>query len=357
MGLNSPFASYHSPEPPQSYTTSMRPHHAVPESDKNAGPLCVLSNLFGDLPADAFEPVPIGESKKRKPSPLIDASVVLELAFMPYSPEPQPTGNLPCYPTQTDNAASSASNNQFGDRPADPFEPLPIGGRATKTSGPSVLDVSVLDCALELALVAVSKSVSNVRKASAPITASAPMVKRRRILSSKNDDQQPHFRGYQEKQWAEQFEELLNFKNEHGHCLVPHTYPKNQALARWVKRQRYQYKLKAAGKVPFTMTDDRIKKLEAVGFVWNTHAAIWDKRLKQLVEYRNKYGDCNVPSNCQENPKLATWIKCQRRQYKLFWSCNKESSMTLERMNALNDLGFSWKVGSDHSVFNRNPSF
>ncbi|CAJ1929463.1 unnamed protein product [Cylindrotheca closterium] len=273
----------------------------------------------------------------------------MEFPIKPHSPEPELKHNVSYYaqPTETDNAGSWDSNNLFGDLPADAFEPVPIGGRATKTSGPSVLDVSVLDGALELALSTVSKTVSKVRKASKkpPITASAPMVKRRRISSS---DQQPRFRWYQEQQWEEQFEELLKFKEEQGHCLVPHTYPKNQALARWVKRQRYQYKLKAAGKAPSTMTDDRIKKLEDVGFVWNTHALTWDKRLKELVEYCKKHGgDCNVPSNYPENPELATWIKCQRRQFKLFSKGAKESSMTLERINALNELGFSWKVRED----------
>lgn len=93
---------------------------------------------------------------------------------------------------------------------------------------------------------------------------------------------------------------------------VPHCYKKNIGLARWVKRQRYQYKLMVDGKQT-TMTDERVKLLEDVGFIWDSHAATWEERLNELREFRRIHGDCNVPSSYAENPKLATWIKCQRR--------------------------------------------
>ena len=269
--------------------------------------------------------------------------------------------------------------NLFGDLPAEAFEPLPIGGntRTTRIYAPPI-DASVLDSVLERALLlgdddddevllceptdsSLSSNVSNVRKPSQspPITSSAPMHKKRRLSSSSNHHQ-PRFRGYQERLWDDQFEELLKFKKEHGHCLVPNSNRENQVLSRWVKRQRYQYKLKAAGKLPSTMTNARIQKLENIGFVWDSHAATWDNRLKELAEFREKFGHCNVTSNHPENPELATWIKCQRRQYKLFWADSKKkkaaSSMTVERMNALNELGFSWKVRDDFPFYLPCPS-
>ena len=156
----------------------------------------------------------------------------------------------------------------------------------------------------------------------------------------------PRIRGYQEKLWMEQFEQLILFKKHHGHCLVPHTFPENPILARWVKRQRYQYKLKMSGKVS-TITEGRIQKLESIGFVWDSHASTWIKRFQDLRDFREKHGHCNVPHNYSLDPELATWVKCQRRQYKLYWSSNKASGMTLDRMEALNKLGFAWKAGED----------
>jgi hypothetical protein len=37
-------------------------------------------------------------------------------------------------------------------------------------------------------------------------------------------------------QWNKRFQELLHFKEQHGHLFVPNSYPPNQQLAQWVKR-------------------------------------------------------------------------------------------------------------------------
>lgn len=193
---------------------------------------------------------------------------------------------------------------------------------------------------------------SNANKRTMPQAAAAAATtetpnKRARTSLNEEDDKSPRFRPYQEKQWVEQFDELLKFKAQNGHCLVPHTFDENPTLSRWVKRQRYQYKLKQESKQS-TMTDARIVKLENVGFVWDSHAAAWEERLNELNAYKNEYGDCNVPSNYPKNPQLATWVKCQRRQCKLFW-CGKTSNMTLERFASLNQLGFTWELRSGSS--------
>ena len=43
-------------------------------------------------------------------------------------------------------------------------------------------------------------------------------------------------RKYQAGQWDHRYNELLQFQAQHGHMLVPHSYPPNQKLAQWVKR-------------------------------------------------------------------------------------------------------------------------
>ena len=41
---------------------------------------------------------------------------------------------------------------------------------------------------------------------------------------------------YQDDQWNQRFQELLEFRSQHGHLLVPHGYAKNYKLSQWVKR-------------------------------------------------------------------------------------------------------------------------
>jgi hypothetical protein len=166
------------------------------------------------------------------------------------------------------------------------------------------------------------------------------------LMSSVEDEsdeaRERRFRPYQAGQWAEKFEELCEYKKQQGHCLVPHTFNDNLALARWVKRQRYQYKLMMEGKAS-TMTPERVKALEDLGFVWDSQGAAWGDRLHELEQFRKTYMHCNVPSNFSDNPRLATWIKCQRRQYKLFME-GKPSNMTPQRIHHLESLGFEWEL-------------
>lgn len=117
-----------------------------------------------------------------------------------------------------------------------------------------------------------------------------------------------------------------------------------------VKRQRYQYKLRQAGQQS-TLVASRVQVLEDVGFVWDSHAALWEERLNELKDYRRVNGHCNVPSTYPKNKQLSTWVKCQRRQYRLTGK-GKSSNLTEERIAALDDLGFVWDgrtIGSNTS--------
>ena len=47
--------------------------------------------------------------------------------------------------------------------------------------------------------------------------------------------------------WNQMFEELEEYRNENGDCLVPAKYQPNQKLSTWVKKQRQQYRLLQRG--------------------------------------------------------------------------------------------------------------
>lgn len=57
------------------------------------------------------------------------------------------------------------------------------------------------------------------------------------------------------------------------------------------------------------MTNDRVKALEEIGFVWDSHAAAWQERLQELKKFRRVHKHCNVPTNYSENVALARWVK------------------------------------------------
>ena len=118
--------------------------------------------------------------------------------------------------------------------------------------------------------------------------------------------QQQRFKRFHEEKWTERLSELLCFRSLHGHCQVPHKYPTNLKLARWVKRQRQQCKLMAEGKTS-TMTPERAAVLKEAGFVWDSHQTAWSGRIQDLRDYRSRHRDCNVPSSYDPKPMLGTW--------------------------------------------------
>ena len=173
-----------------------------------------------------------------------------------------------------------------------------------------------------------------------------------KVASSSNDDEEEdeegdsRFKPFHEEKWSLRYKELVAFHREHGHSSVPHTYPPNLQLARWVKRQRRQYKLLNEQK-PSTMTQERLEMLNLLEFVWDSHDVNWREKLMALDNFRIAHGHCNVPSNYIDK-KLATWVKCQRRQYKLYAE-GKGSAMCPERIDQLESRGFEWEVRSSGS--------
>jgi hypothetical protein len=108
----------------------------------------------------------------------------------------------------------------------------------------------------------------------------------------------------------------------------------------WVKRQRYQYKLRRNGQHS-SMSNERIHALSSLGFCWSAHDACWSQKYEELKQYKNRHGHTNVPSCCDVNPKLAIWVKRQRQQYKFIME-GKPSTLTPYRTEKLLELGFSW---------------
>lgn len=150
--------------------------------------------------------------------------------------------------------------------------------------------------------------------------------------------------------WQSRFEELIEFKLKHRHCLVPYTYPQNQALACWVKRQRYDYKqymkrqqemqFQGSSNVETKMTEPRIRMLNEVGFVWDSHQAKWEQMFRELLDYKKENGDCDVPAKYPPNKALGLWATRQRMMKREAGS--NPSKATLKRMRMLESVGFMW---------------
>jgi hypothetical protein len=59
-------------------------------------------------------------------------------------------------------------------------------------------------------------------------------------------------------------------------------------LGLWVSNQR-QSRRKGI------LSEDRIAKLDSIGFMWDSHDDNWNSMFEQLLSYKKRNGDCNVP--------------------------------------------------------------
>lgn len=120
--------------------------------------------------------------------------------------------------------------------------------------------------------------------------------------------------------------ELGKFKIRYGHCRVPWNFSDNVKLAQWVSTQRT---MRNRGK----LSPERIERLDGLGFDWEPFKNQWDEMYKRLARYRERFGNCDVPYNWEEDPELGSWVQTQRR---------RKDGLSSRRIRELEELGMRW---------------
>lgn len=186
--------------------------------------------------------------------------------------------------------------------------------------------------------------------------------------------------------WDEWLDQLKAYKEKHGDCRVRTGKGTEYAqLGKWVDRQRQHYSLRKKGKGK-AMTDERIRQLEEAGFEWTvprtgrppkpkdpeeeerrrklreqnlgpdglpiklgkrpgmTHKEKWDSRFEELLDYKKQHASTRVPSGKRRDgtfSSLGKWCDHQRQLYKRRRE-GKKCSLTDDRLQKLEDMGFEW---------------
>ena len=164
-------------------------------------------------------------------------------------------------------------------------------------------------------------------------------------LSSDDDEEEL---GKKNDPWSIKYDELRQYVVKHGNCMVPRGYKQNHSLATWVNNQRAQYRnLQINKKGGSKISQERIEKLDSIGFYWGkdyssgvsrSFGDSFDDNVLALQEYKAAMGNFNV----HPNQELGRWIVRIRAEYKLF-AKGRTSLMTIQHIQKLKDIGFSWK--------------
>ena len=105
--------------------------------------------------------------------------------------------------------------------------------------------------------------------------------------------------------WDERYGELVAFKHEHGHGIVPREHIHYPHLGGWCIKQRTLEKRGA-------LSDNRIARLLSIGFHFDPRTAMWEENFRKLSAYKEEHGDCDVPSRYKSDPQLGAWCSTLR---------------------------------------------
>jgi len=125
--------------------------------------------------------------------------------------------------------------------------------------------------------------------------------------------------------------ELAIYVEANGDARVPTGYatPNGFKLGTWCNNRR---RARKAG----TLDAERVDALDALGFVWNTKQATFDRGLAELAAFIDQEGHCRVPQNqLFRGFKLGSWCNSRRLE-------RKDGTLNAERVAALDALGFVW---------------
>ena len=104
------------------------------------------------------------------------------------------------------------------------------------------------------------------------------------------------------------------------------------------------------------MDGERIRKLDAIGMVWNvkrTPEELWEDWLQRAAAFYQAHGHLNLPVNyvTEEGVKLGMWLSSQRQAMR----GNPNFLMTPERKALLDQIGMHWTLRRMNPNARRRP--
>ena len=136
-----------------------------------------------------------------------------------------------------------------------------------------------------------------------------------------------------DSRWEEMFAALADFRRLHGHCRISTLSDDSRLLGNWVHTQRT---LRKQGR----LDEERIDRLDAIGFTWDLRRERWDEMFAALEDYRDANGHCDVPQARSGDSKLGNWVMMQRAAYK----AGRLDGEQIERLQA---IGFRFSIVGD----------
>ncbi len=145
--------------------------------------------------------------------------------------------------------------------------------------------------------------------------------------------------------WEAMYGHAKRYYRQYGNLEVPKRYktPEGCCLGMWIHTQRRV----RAGTVPGRLGEERIRKLDEIGMVWDRlRDKSWERNLSEAAKYREAKGDLLVPRTyvSETGAALGAWIARQRQVRK---KGSEGYALTEEQIRELDALGMVWDVAGE----------
>ena len=144
--------------------------------------------------------------------------------------------------------------------------------------------------------------------------------------------------------WETYYIAAKQYYQERGNLKIPKNYltPTGLTLGSWIQTQRRV----RSGTVTGNLTEEKVRKLDEIGMIWDSRDQSWNEALAELQAYFDEHGNLDVKARYETDNgfKLGRWVCNLRTKVK-----NKglDQVLTKEQQKQLTALGMIWDRNSE----------
>ena len=144
--------------------------------------------------------------------------------------------------------------------------------------------------------------------------------------------------------WDTYYTAARQWYQEKGNLRIPKSYVTSTGLTlgSWIQTQRRVY----SGAVAGGLTEEKVRKLNEIGMIWDARDQSWNNALAELQTYFNEHGNLDIKAR-YETPdgfKLGRWVCNLRTKVR---TKGLDQALTPEQQQQLAELGMIWDRNSE----------
>lgn len=144
--------------------------------------------------------------------------------------------------------------------------------------------------------------------------------------------------------WDTYYTAARQWYQEKGNLRIPKSYVTSTGLTlgSWIQTQRRVYSRAVTG----GLTEEKVRKLNEIGMIWDARDQSWNKALAELQTYFNEHGNLDIKAR-YETPdgfKLGRWVCNLRTKVR---TKGLDQALTPAQQQQLAELGMIWDRNSE----------